>query len=266
MAPSIPSRNVRRKIESDPSYLRPKYARDLLWAPPTSSNPLSPASQYSLFADPLPRPPDSELHNDIANSTIRNHPELFNVVCNIKIDVFADLLSDHPNQPFVQSVIAGLREGFWPWAEPNADYPSTNEFPQHPPRTEQERLFLLSQRDIEIRADRFSKPFGSNILPGMNNVPVHSVPKPHSDKLHLVVDHSAGSFSINSLIDRQAIAGVKLDGIRSLGDSIRELRHSGEDGPLIIWKSDVAAAYRQMPMHPLWQIKQIVRIGWSALC
>ena len=30
--------------------------------------------------------------------------------------------------------------------------------------------------------------------------------------------------------------------------------------PLILWKSDVATAYRQMPMHPLWQIKQAVCI------
>jgi hypothetical protein len=199
--PNIPSRNVRRKIESDPSYLHPKFARDLLWAPSTTSNPLSPASQYSLFADPLPRPPDSELHNEIANSTICDHPNLFKVVCNIKIDVFADLLSDHPNQPFVQSVIAGLREGFWPWAEPNTEYPTTNEFPQHPPRNEEECLFLLSQHDIEIKADRFSKPFGSKILPGMNTVPVHSVPKPHSDKLRLVVNHSAGSDILHQFHD-----------------------------------------------------------------
>jgi hypothetical protein len=86
-------------------------------------------------------------------------------------------------------------------------------------------------------------------------VPVHSVPKPHSDNLRLVVNHSAGIFSINSMINCQAIAGVKLDGIRTLGDSIRALHHSGVDNPLVIWKSDVAAAYRQMPMHPLWQIK-----------
>jgi len=29
---------------------------------------------------------------------------------------------------------------------------------------------------------------------------------------------------------------------------------------LVLWKSDVAAAYHQMPMHPLWQLKQVVNI------
>ena len=54
----------------------------------------------------------------------------------------------------------------------------------------------------------------------MNVVPVHTIPKPE-DKLRLIVDHSAGTYSINSMIDRQAISGVKLDGTKTLGDSIR---------------------------------------------
>jgi hypothetical protein len=55
----------------------------------------------------------------------------------------------------------------------------------------------------------------------MNVVLVHTVPKPLDDKLQLVVDHSACPYSINSMIDCQSITGVKLDGIETLGDSIR---------------------------------------------
>jgi hypothetical protein len=113
---------------------------------------------------------------------------------------------------------------------------------------------MLSQRKKEIEAGRFSEPFDS-LLPGMNVVPVHVVPKPPDDKLRLVVDHSAGPYSINSLIDHQSIAGVKLHGIKTLGDSIRVFRASHPAHPLVLWKSDVAAAYHQIPMHPLWQIK-----------
>jgi len=124
---------------------------------------------------------------------------------------------------------------------------------------------LLLQRRKEIKVDRFSEPFDT-LLPRMNVVPVHVVPKPPDDKLRLVVDHSAGLYSINSMIDRQSIAGVKLDGIKSLGDSIRAFctAHPADLSnrqTLTLWKSDVAAAYRQMPMHPLWQIKQIINIG-----
>jgi hypothetical protein len=161
-------------------------------------------------------------------------------------------------------VIIGLTEGFWPWAEPQDGYPATHNEPQHPPRNDRKCDFLLSQRQKEIEAKRFSEPFDT-LLPGMNVVPVHVVPKPPDDKLHLVVNHSAGPYSINSMIDHQSIAGVKLDGIQTLGDSIRAFCAShpanSEVQSLVLWKSDVAAAYHQMPMHPLWQLKQVVNIN-----
>ena len=109
-------------------------------------------------------------------------------------------------------MIIGLTEGFWPWAEPQDGYPATHNEPQHPLRNDCEHDFLLSQRQKEIEAKRFSEPFNT-LLPGMNIVPIHVVPKPPDDKLCLVVNHSAGPYSINSMIDRQSIAGVKLDSI-----------------------------------------------------
>ena len=243
--------------------MRPKFARDLIWG--SIDGTISPAAQYSLSAEPLPRPPPFELNNKAASKTIRDNPDLFKITCNINIKKFTELLEDHPNQPFVQSVLVGLREGFWPWADPQDAYPVTHNKPQHPPRNDRHHDFMLSQRDKKMRAERFSQPFDT-LLPGMNVVPVHVVPKPPDDKLRLVVDHSAGLYSLNSMIDRQSIGGVKLDGIKSLGDSIRSFHASHADEflsgtPLTLWKSDVAAAYRQMPMHPLWQIKQVVNIA-----
>jgi hypothetical protein len=61
---------------------------------------------------------------------------------------------------------------------------------------------MLSQCKKEMKAECFSQPFGT-LLPGMNIVPVHVVPKPLDDKLCLVVDHSAGPYSLNSMIDQQ---------------------------------------------------------------
>jgi hypothetical protein len=240
--------------------MRPRFARDFVWG--NVEDDISPAAKYSLTAEPLPRPPESELQNLVANESVLAHPELFKITCNININKFNELLQDHPNQAFVQSVIIGLTEGFWPWAEQQDGYPTTNCEPQRPPKDERVRDFLLEQREKEIRAERFSEPF-TELLPGMNVVPVHTIPKP-GDKLRLIVDHSAGSYSINSMINRGSISGVKLDGIKTLGDSIRAFRAKQPDGlapPLVLWKSDVAAAYRQMPMHPLWQIKQAVQIN-----
>ena len=72
------------------------------------------------------------------------------------------------------------------------------------------------------------------------------------------------------MIERQSVAGVKLDGIKSLGDSIRNFWVSHLDdfvpeNPLTLWKSDVAVACWQMPMHPLWQIKQVININGKLL-
>ena len=244
--------------------MRPRFAWDLVWG--NVGDDISPAARYSLTAEPLPRPPQSELQNSFANQTIIAHPDLFKITCNINVKKLNDLLQDHPNQPFVQSVIVGLTEGFWPWAEHQDGYPITNCEPQHPPKDDRVWDFLLEQCEKEIKAERFSAPF-CDLLPGMNVVPVHTIPKP-VDKLRLIVDHSARSYSINSMIDRSSISGVKIDGIKTLGDSIRVFRANQPDGlapPLVLWKSDIAATSRQLPMHPLWQIKQAVQIS-SEFC
>ena len=125
--------------------MRPRFARDLVWG--NVGDDISPAARYSLTAEPLPRPPQSELQNSFANQTIIAHPDLFKITCNINVKKLNDLLQDHPNQPFVQSVIVGLTEGFWPWAEPQDGYPITNCEPQHPPKDDQVQDFLLEQRE-----------------------------------------------------------------------------------------------------------------------
>lgn len=45
---------------------------------------------------------------------MRNH---IRVETPFDINHFEHLLTDHPNQPFVLSVMKGLQEGFWPFDE-----------------------------------------------------------------------------------------------------------------------------------------------------
>jgi hypothetical protein len=42
--------------------------------------------------------------------------------------------------------------------------------------------------------------------------------------------------------------------------ALRYLQQQEPDLDLILWKADVSEAYRRMPMHPLWQIKQVVAV------
>ena len=95
----------------------------------------------------------------------------------------------------------------------------------------------------------------------MYSMPVHVVPKvAGSDKLHLIVDHSTSSYSLNSMIMRDDIAGAHLDTIKDLANLIIQFRRQFGNVKLVLFKSDVSAAYRRLPMHPLWQIKQIITI------
>jgi len=198
----------------------------------------------------------------IAAQTVAVHPDLFKIVTPINVRRFEELLDGHPNPSFVLSVCRALREGFWPWADTSdAAYPSINDNSMHTgTKTDSQQRFIHDQLDEEIRLGRFSQSFGPHLLPGMYSVPIHTVPKPHSDKLRLIVDHTAGDFSLNSMIDHDDIKGLKLDGLHSLGASLLAYRRDHPSADLVMFKSDVSQAFRRLPMHPWWQVKQIITV------
>ena len=79
----------------------------------------------------------------------------------------------------------------------------------------------------------------------------------------MVTDQSAGKFSLNSMIPHEDIIGYPLDNLQHLGEFLLSMHEKEPDSPRILFKSDVAEAYRLLPVHPYWQIKQINRIGES---
>jgi len=48
-----------------------------------------------------------------------------------------------------------------------------------------------------------------------------------------------------------------LDNMRHVGDRLLQEWHDHPGRQLTMWKADVSEAYRLLPMHPHWQIKQI---------
>ncbi|KAI0352123.1 hypothetical protein OH77DRAFT_1409764, partial [Trametes cingulata] len=179
-------------------------------------------ADVSLTHAPLPEVPKEVREDPAVNRTLRDHAHLFKIVTPINVGRFEELLADHPNQDFAKSVVRGLREGFWPFAEPKPDeFPDTWDERRDPPTEDVARRFLRDQRDEEIALERYSPAFGPDLLPGMYNMPVHAVPKPNSAKLRLVNDQSAGAFSLNAMIRPEAIKGAVLDGIPCLGDILR---------------------------------------------
>ena len=260
MQQTTPSPDALRARSGRPEdALAPHFLRGLVWD--DRNPPKHRLVDISLTHAPLPDVPDTILHDPLINNTLRSRPDLFQVVTPINIDVFQSLLADHPNPTFIASVIKGLRQGFWPFADGRPDdYPETWDETRAPLQDERAKQFLREQRDEEISLGRYSHAFGADLLPGMFSMPIHVVPKPHSDKLRLINNLSAGKFSLNSMIRPESIKGAVLDSLPALGFEYHKLcqQHPKED--IIFWKSDVSQAYRQMPMSLYWQIFQVITI------
>ena len=88
--------------------------------------------------------------------------------------------------------------------------------------------------------------------------PVHAVPKTDSADMRMVTDHSAGEYSLNSMIQHDRVTGYPLDNMKYIGGMLLNMRESlAEGSELVMWKADIAEAYRLLPVHPHWQLKQI---------
>jgi len=122
--------------------------------------------------------------------------------------------------------------------------------------------FFQHRLEVEQHHGRFSASLGTSLLPGMYCMPMYAVPKPGSTELHLVVNHSAGAFSLNSMIHHNSVTGFPLNNLVHLGEMLIQEHNARPDLPdeLIVWKSDITDAYQLCPMHPCWQIKQAVHI------
>jgi hypothetical protein len=254
--------NTRRSSSiCEPRAKRPRYTRGLLWA--TGDEFLSSTARWSLSADPAPDVPPNKFLNAPAIRTLADHPHLFRIKCPVNVDQLESLLTDHPNQPLVESVCRSLREGFWPWADTkHGTYPTIWDNSDRPLKTQGEVDFVHAQINKEVMLGRYSQPFGPELHPGMYSSPLHTIPKPGSDGYRLINDQSAGDFAPNSMISRGDVTGTCMDGIKEFGASLLAYRREhGDDVQLIIWKSDIHGAYRNMPIHPLYQLKQVVSAG-----
>ncbi|KAJ3503737.1 hypothetical protein NLJ89_g8304 [Agrocybe chaxingu] len=245
--------------EDDCFYKHPRYLRYNVWDPESDLSPTT--AEWTESAIPLPRPPASALNDPTVAKTIRDNPHLFKIVSPINVNVFESYLSNHLNQPFVQSVVTGLREGFWPWADTcKTGYPTTNDCSKASPKDEGKAAFLRNQLKVELEKERFSPSFGKDLLPGMYSMPIFAVPKPDLSDYHLITDQSHGPHSLNSMIHHPSITGYPLDNLKHFGEMLIDLHKRALGEEKVVWKSDIAEAYRIIPMHPFWQVKQVTRI------
>jgi hypothetical protein len=112
------------------------------------------------------------------------------------------------------------------------------------PGNDKHATFIREQCRKEQSKGYFSNSFGCELLPGMYSMPIHAVPKPHSDDLRLVMDHSAGPCLLNNMIDHSRVTGFPLDNVHHLGEMLLDVKRSIGNVSLTLWKSDISDAYR----------------------
>ena len=62
------------------------------------------------------------------------------------------------------------------------------------------------------------------------------------------------------MIACEDVQGAKMDTISDLVSALLQYWKDHPNKRLVLFKSDVSATYRRLPLRPLWQIKQIVTI------
>ncbi|THH16009.1 hypothetical protein EUX98_g9370 [Antrodiella citrinella] len=246
-----------RPMTSTGSFERPRRFRGFLWCQEETA--VTPSATASETLRPIPGPPPAALNDAAAWNTINSHPHLFPIKTPIDVDRFETLLISHPNRPLVESMIHGLRYGFWPFAHHVPEAPDIWDEPNYT-IDDDARSFISHYAAEEQAAGRYSPPFTFDLQPGMYSMPIHAVPKPHSNKLRLINNHSAGPFALNSFIDKSDV-GMRPDNVQDLGRNLLTLRQDSGNVPVWLFKSDVSGAYRLIPMHPLWQLKQVITIN-----
>lgn len=226
----------------------PTFRRGLGWR--SSNTFVSPAALSTETAQPLSTPPTHLIDNPTVQEALHTYADSIKVQTPFHIDRLQRLLSLHPNRPFVDSVIHSLRNGFWPMDE--SDWPTTvDENVGNYPMEEQDLDALRAHRDKEVAAGHWT-PIPA-LLPGMKTSPMFVVWQ--KNKGRIITDHTASG--LNDGIPRER-ARVRYDDMRDFGQALYNLKRDHPNTRFTLFKSDVASAFLNLPVHPIWQLHQIV--------
>ena len=177
----------------------PRYKRGFVWNKSSSSTSrLSPSALATETASPLAFPPSHLLNDPDIQATLHEMRNHIRVETPFNVDRFETMLYDHPNQPFVKSVMNSLRYGFWPFDE--GDWKDDRDDSiQNYSSEELDLEAIRAFRDDEIQAHRWSDPISSNVLlPGMKLSPMFVIWQ--KGKARVVTDHTASG--LNDYIPR----------------------------------------------------------------
>ncbi|CAA7265008.1 unnamed protein product [Cyclocybe aegerita] len=220
--------NLKRPAAA-PLDVPPRYRRGFVWSN-SASLCESPATLLTLSAPPLPSPPSHLIDDPALISSLSAMQGFVKVDTPFNVDRLESLLSDHPNRPFVDSVIRGLREGFWPFEDGDWDKDATEPLSNFASEVE-DLDAIRAFRDKELAAERWSDPLPiTDLLPGMMSSPMFVAWQ--KEKPRVITDHSASG--LNDGIPRTE-AKVHYDDMRTFGQILfnARLKKLGIEGLLV---------------------------------
>lgn len=247
-------------VESSDQHERlgPKFRRGFIWPNThTTNSSLSPSALNTETASPLPSPPSMLQNNQQVQDALRKYRNHIKVQTPYDIERLRLWTNDHPNQPFVRSVIRSLKEGFWPLDEGKWSFKEDDGYMDNYSKDPLDLDAVRRYRDKEIANGHWSPPI-SELLPGMKTSPLFVVWQ-GIDKVkpRVIMDHTGSG--LNDGIPREA-AKVHYDDMRSFGQTMRNARNSSHGRRLVTFKSDVSGAFLTLPAHPIWQLRQVVHV------
>ncbi|GAA6044790.1 hypothetical protein JCM8097_006449 [Rhodosporidiobolus ruineniae] len=185
--------------------------------------------------------------------TIAAVPHLFSVSSPFRLGPLRELLKSHPNRPLVDSILHGFEYGFWPGH--SGDFSAASQPVPPPELADEDHDFIADRLDKDFEKGYLSEPF-DRLYPGMVISPGFVV-RLENRKPRGVVNQTASG--LNAGISRED-ARVVYDTIAELARLIRYRHQRGElEDDSLLFKSDVEGAFRNVPMHRHWQIKQVHR-------
>ncbi|KAK4703050.1 hypothetical protein P7C70_g3170, partial [Phenoliferia sp. Uapishka_3] len=234
----------------------PRLRRNLHF--PVTTKPSSPSVDATLTDRPLPSVPSRVVNDPNINATLRARPDLFNVSSPIDIPRFKNLLATHPNRPLVDSVLHGLEFGFWPGHD--GVFSKISHLSGPALRLNDKTLDFLAEHSNEDFEKGYLSESFDKLLPGMHVSPDYAT-DPINQRPRPINDLTASG--LNDGVSK-AMAKVRYDAQAELGAIARYRFRKGDlADPLadpVFWKSDVSGGFRNLPVSPYWQVKQVHRV------
>jgi hypothetical protein len=245
-------------LEND-KYMRPLWMKGWYWDKdtlPSIESLRCPGNARTLAAEPLPDPPSDDYSKRVWREAILPFPTVFRISTPLKVDELEKLLKHYPNVPHGNSWLKALRQGLWPWSGNFKDDPPEGVIIPNAANMAQHRTFINSVRVKEVALGHWRK---LTVIPKYfrtNQISV--VPKPEGgNRLIQNLSYPEGN-SVNDQIP-EAAGKVVYDDIGTLARVIVRLHVDGVRN-WVPWNLDVSRAFRNLPLHPLFALRNGVML------